>query len=384
MSYTQFLEDKGTRPYLEPKSKEYALREEVFLENVERVKKQNCITAGPWTAGITKFADWTPEEMKNLYGYKRNYLGGLGLNRRGRSTPHRLSAAPSLMPNKDIDIPLNVSWEHVLDKVRPHRDQGGCGSCWAFGSETAMRARAHIKKQKHDFSVAQIVACAPNPQQCGGTGGCGGSTSELAYDYVIQAGLTTDKKMPYDQTDGGCPANMRVSSDSPGDVDVVINEEGGEEHRIRPDTKKMKGSSIGMIGWTKLAENKELPMLRALVAEGPIPIVVAAGHDWSLYTGGILNKESCGRDWVLNHIVTLFGYGSARQRYWHIRNSWGEDWGEGGNMRLERLDKEEEYCGWDNKPEEGTGCKGGPPRVKVCGSCGILYDPVVPHFAQKY
>jgi cathepsin L len=389
MSYTSFLNDRGARSYMAPGSDEYLMREKLFLENAARVMEHNCNPVGPWEAGVTKFADWTPEEMKMLYGYNRNYRSGLGLNRRGHSRPHLPSRALSLMPPKDIAIPLNLSYEDVLSKSGMERDQGGCGSCWAFGSTTSMRARALMKGQNHDFSVAQITSCAPNPQQCGGAGGCQGSTSELAFDYVIQAGVTTGKQWPYKPTDETCPSDMKVGDGAPGEVDVIINEEGGEEHRVRPDSQ-LKASAIGMIGWTKLPENKELPLLRALVAEGPVPIVVAAGTGWSYYMKGVMTKDSCDPQWVLNHIVTLFGYGEtslpSQQRsmkYWHIRNSWGPDWGEEGNFRLERLDKEEEYCGWNHEPEKGTGCKGGPPKVKVCGSCGILYDPVVPHFERK-
>jgi len=58
----------------------------------------------------------------------------------------------------------------------------------------------------------------------------------------------------------------------------------------------------------------------------------------------------------------------------------GPKWGEAGTGRFIRSDHEEKVCGWDEDPQSGSGCDGGPERVWVCGTCGILYDAVAPHF----
>merc|ERR1719517_97167 len=97
-----------------------------------------------------------------------------------------------------------------------------------------------------------------------------------------------------------------------------------------------------------------------------------------------MRAKNCDPNWVVNHAVTLFGYGRQDAlRYWKIMNSWGPYWGERGAIRIERQESEESLCGWDYEPGVGLGCKGGPPKVWVCGSCGILYDPVVPTFAKR-
>merc|ERR1719218_186577 len=87
---------------------------------------------------------------------------------------------------------------------------------------------------------------------------------------------------------------------------------------------------------------------------------------------------------VVNHLVVLIGYGvdNDKTKYWQIQNSWGTGWGEQGTIRMIRQDsdKEEKLCNWDKDPSVGTGCPGGPDKVWVCGSCGILYDNVVAHF----
>jgi hypothetical protein len=91
------------------------------------------------------------------------------------------------------------------------------------------------------------------------------------------------------------------------------------------------------------------------------------------------------QDMVVNHLVVLIGFGRDPEidaKYWKIQNSWGKRWGEGGHVRMIRQDdtQEEAHCGMDENPLIGTGCKGGPSKVWVCGSCGILYDSVVAHF----
>ena len=79
--------------------------------------------------------------------------------------------------------------------------------------------------------------------------------------------------------------------------------------------------------------------------------------------------------------TTTFGlcqsYGND---YWIVRNSWTPDWGEKGFMRLARHDPEkvDTPCGYDTAPLDGNGCKGGPDKVEVCGTSGILYDGVYP------
>merc|ERR1719424_786267 len=96
-----------------------------------------------------------------------------------------------------------------------------------------------------------------------------------------------------------------------------------------------------MLGWSKLAENKETPLVRALVEYGPLAVAVAAGADWNWYYHGILSPQGCDTHHVISHAVVLYGYGKAMSakhgevRYWRIKNSWGQSWGEDGMLRLQ-------------------------------------------------
>lgn len=121
----------------------------------------------------------------------------------------------------------------------------------------------------------------------------------------------------------------------------------------------------------------------ALYEDGPLVVSLHAGQDWNLYAGGVL--DNCEKDVVIDHAVMLIGWGNApkeKMKYWHVQNSWSTDWGEEGFIRIRRRDNAEEaaYCGWNDDPQMGSGCNGGPPKVEVCGSCGILYDAVQPRF----
>jgi cathepsin L len=179
-------------------------------------------------------------------------------------------------------------------------------------------------------------------------------------DYVLKSGLATSEELPYDGKDSACPVSAGSSASSG------------------------SGTSLGMIGYRRLPENRLEPLLLALFEEGPVAVSVAVTSAWTIYHKGIM--DACNKDAEINHAVVLVGYGQeSNTGYWQIQNSWGRDWGEAGFLRLKRHDNEEEaqYCGTDSSPGSGSGCKGGPPTVRVCGSCGILYDTVVPTFRQS-
>merc|ERR1719263_1492941 len=137
------------------------------------------------------------------------------------------------------------------------------------------------------------------------------------------------------------------------------------------------GAAFGMTGWETLPKNEYAPLARALAEKGPVAVSVAA-DTWFNYESGIFN--GCGKDAVIDHAVTAIGYGEQDgKKYWVIQNSWGQDWGENGHIRLERHDSDS-YCGMNSDPQKGVACEGETAPVPVCGMCGVLFDSVVPHF----
>jgi hypothetical protein len=207
-------------------------------------------------------------------------------------------------------------------------------------------------------------------------------------DWVMARGLQTDAEMPYTMSNGKCDrkakplwrANASVAGQLDSDDKIVTFP------KIANDAKaanpKENGQSVGLIGYKTLRKNNYADLMSA-IQTGPVAISVAAAS-WFPYHGGIFK---CSRaNPVVNHAVVLFGYGhSAKGKYWLIRNSWGPAWGERGFIRIRRLDQaEQEFCGNDTKPKEGVACDTPHPKpsVVVCGSCGILYDSVIPQFAR--
>jgi cathepsin L len=87
----------------------------------------------------------------------------------------------------------------VTDVVSAVKDQGHCGSCWAFASTATIESYVALSTgMLFDLSTEQIAMCAPNPDACGGTGKCEGSTAELAFEYLTGAkGIYEEYQYPY-------------------------------------------------------------------------------------------------------------------------------------------------------------------------------------------
>ncbi|CAE7250331.1 CEP2 [Symbiodinium microadriaticum] len=204
-----------------------------------------------------------------------------------------------------------------------------------------------------------MVSCAENPEHCGGTGGCDGSTSELAMDYIIQHGLTYEEVIPYESFFG---AHVECS----------------REMELRAAMYKM----VTITGWVKTETNLLSDVMHAIVNYGPLAISVDASG-WSPYSSGIANPCDITGNVDIDHAVGLVGYGEEDGKmYWTVRNSWGATWGENGYIRLERQN-DQNYCGMDNTPHHGSACENEPDTpVKVCGTCGILYDVSYPTGAR--
>jgi len=230
------------------------------------------------------------------------------------------------------------------------KDQANCGSCWSFATAEALEIAWGLKTGNLTvLSEQQILDCTPNPNHCGGTGGCQGGTAELAYDRIIQlGGLTSEALYPY-VSGGG--RDYKCKSPIPAPIAKVSN-------------------------YTKLPENEYEPLLTAVATVGPIAISVDAAS-WGRYASGVYN--GCNqKNPDIDHAVLLVGYGTDPDHgdYWLVRNSWGPGWGEKGYIRLAR--SSDANCGTDKTPDDGSGCSGGPPEVTVCGTCGILYDTCYP------
>ena len=196
--------------------------------------------------------------------------------------------------------------------------------------------------------------CAPNPDSCGGTGGCQGSTAELAYEYAASSGgFVQEFQYPYTSYYG---QNFACSV---------------------PSTQPV----AGIEGYVQLPSNNYTALMNAVAQVGPIAVTVCA-NAWGAYESGIFSGCSS-TPMDLDHAVILMGYGEENGvKYWTVRNSWSPLWGEKGYIRITRSDEDESVCEMDNTPQDGTACEGQTEPVKACGQCGILYDSAFPTGAK--
>jgi len=354
LSFDDFVAEHG-RGYKQGSS-DYEERKKVFLQTQEKVLTQNSKPDRLWTASMNKFSDWFESELKAVRGYVRS--------------PQHHSAGLSFSQKDDITtrdrVAETMDWRN-LTASKKGVDQGACGSCWAVAAVSTLNAHHEIH-QGHvgDFSVQELLNCVPNPRECGGKGGCEGATVELAMGYVQRSGLSATSEVPYIARTGICSTSTGLLEKETS-LSSLLDDDAGTA-----------GASIGMTGFQVLPSNKYMPLIQA-VASGPVAVSVAADA-WSLYDSGIFDG-SCGN--IVDHAVTLFGYGKqGGEKYWIIKNSWGGDWGENGYIRLMRHENEESFCGIDDKPQLGLACKGENDPITTCGMCGILYDSVVPQFAD--
>jgi cathepsin L len=294
-------------------------------------------------------------------------------------------------PSKVEDLPAAFGWQGKLNATSSVLDQGACGSCWAVSSVAALRAHSELFQRYRHFSIQQVVSCAPNPHKCGGSGGCQGATAEIAMDYAAKVGLLTEDEFPYSEKDGECPSEIQMpdkdalDADSAGTVASLVGY--SESAKLGMDAKPGMDTKSGLVGFHKLTTNKFADVMLSIHNAGPAVVSISAGGGWGMYSSGVY--DGCRAGDTINHAVVLIGYGKDKQsglKFWHIQNSWGDGWGENGFMRMSRLDTqdaEEANCGWDLDPLQGSGCEGGPSKVWTCGSCGILFDVVVPRFSES-
>jgi len=237
--------------------------------------------------------------------------------------------------------------------LTPVKNQGGCGSCWAFSATESIEADIAIETGTLPVLAPQeFVDCVPNPEQCGGTGGCQGATAELAFNYTMSKGHISAEEYKYTGASGQCKLD------------------------------KLPKTTAGIKNFVKLPINEYAPLLAA-VTKQPISISVDASK-WQMYEGGVFTGCPVAKTETvdIDHAVQLVGYGGGTQDadlpYFIVRNSWSAAWGEKGFIRIDRTSSIAGTCYDDPTPGDGNGCKGGPSKMTVCGACGILSDSSYP------
>jgi KDEL-tailed cysteine endopeptidase len=264
----------------QPTERDY--RNYIFNTNLERIYLHNTFANASWTMSVNKFADMTVIEWSS------KYLGLL----------NNTYANRTYSPVKAMALPVSVDWtEHGA--VTPVKDQGQCGSCWAFSATGALEGAWFLKNGSlFNVSEQQMVDCSTAE----GNQGCNGGLMDDAFQYVIANGLTTDAAYPYSATGpNACKAGKPIV--------------------------------VRALGFTDVVPNSETALLSALT-EQPVSVAVEAEGSFQFYSSGVMTA-SCGTQ--LDHGVLAVGYGTVGgQDYYKVKNSWGEDWGMKGYILLGR------------------------------------------------
>lgn len=207
-----------------------------------------------------------------------------------------------------------------------------------------------------------------NPLQCGGKGGCEGATPELGFSYIAENGIVLEKAMPYQATDGVCPARKE---------DSTSTLRGSMELKDRTAT-----AAAGIKGYAVVPTNDYESVMNAVAKTGPVAVAIAANGIFR-YESGVFHSSGASD---INHAVVLVGYGTdekSGEDYYLVRNSWGANWGEDGYIRVKR--DSDPSCSMDTTPLDGLGCaldadgsKADVKPTKVCGTIGILFDVSFP------
>ncbi len=174
--------------------------------------------------------------------------------------------------------------------MTPIKDQGSCGSCYAFAAIASIESASLIQKKENiSLSEQQVVDCSGAE----GNYGCNGGWPSNVYVYIINNNITTGALYPYTGSDGKCKSNggnYKISSyKSPFGCSNLI-----KEIALRPFTVQLDATN------------------------------------WNLYKSGVFN--SCSATVQINHAVTLAGIDASAN--WWIKNSWGTRWGRNGYMLL--------------------------------------------------
>ena len=279
-----------------------------YIQNDHIIEEHNAKKLS-YMLGHNAFSDMTWEE------FSATHMGELYLNRAPKNVER------GLVWTNTTALPDAVDWV-AKGAVTPVKNQGRCGSCWAFSTTGSLEGAYQIATGKlTSLSEEDLVQCDTAHDL-----GCRGGLMDNAFDYIEKNGIAAEADYPY--TSGSGWAGFC-------------------------NTSKSKATVVTLTGHTDVPKDDE-DALQAAVAKQPVSIAIEADRSaFQHYKSGILDNSACGTK--LDHGVLIVGYGTDNGvDYWKVKNSWGTVWGEQGYIRMVRGKNQ---CGIASQASYPTGAK---------------------------
>ncbi|XP_066979395.1 crustapain-like [Macrobrachium rosenbergii] len=280
------------KSYANPLEEHYRLS--VFLDKLKFIEEHNELyKRGEKTyyLKINKYSDLTHEEFLAMMtgGVQRKTEKPVPRDTKKQPTKTQLS---------------HVDWREK-GAVNPVKDQGQCGSCWAFSAVSSLESFHFIETgELVSLSEQNLVDCSTDY----GNYGCGGGWPFQAYQYIMDNnGIDTEESYPYLAVDDTCHFD-------PANVGATVRE------------------------YVKLPVDDEHALQEAVQEKGPVSVCIDASQEsFGSYGGGVYYEPNCD-SYISNHAVNVVGFGveDSGDEYWIVRNSWGPSWGEEGYIKMAR------------------------------------------------